>query len=80
MPMAAAVGVAKKLPRLTRSAAWALVVGDSAALLPQCPKVQHPGRMLLPPQSGQHFFPAPLPFITGPEKRMAWEAGAGWHP
>ncbi|PHK94118.1 hypothetical protein CR162_15250 [Pseudoroseomonas rhizosphaerae] len=77
MPTTAAVGVAKKPPRLTRSAARGRVVGSSAAPLAQCPGVQQPGRMPLSPQFGQHFFPAPRPFMAGPEERMAWDAGAG---
>lgn len=77
MPTTGAVGMAKKPTPLTGSTAWGLVVGSSAAPLPQLPRVQHPGRMPPSPQFGQHFFPAPLAFMAGPDDRMTWGAGAG---
>ncbi|MCG7362454.1 hypothetical protein MHZ93_14415 [Roseomonas sp. ACRSG] len=78
MPTTDAVGMAKKPLSLTTGTAWSLIVGSSAAPLPQCPKVQHPGRMPPSPQFGQHFFPALLAFMAGLDGRTSREAGAGW--
>lgn len=76
MPTTDAVGMAKKPLSLTTGTAWGLIVGNSAAPLPQCPRVQHPGRMPPSPQFGQHFLPAALAFTAGPDTHACSAVGA----